>query len=104
MDMQLFDNLPAPTALDCTHQITMESVRDSTTSLDRATAGAAQVDPYSRTIVPNTRETSTVTSFVPPLAAICFQNNAIHPGAPEYSASPEPVLGDTAGSSFSLTL
>ena len=104
MDMQLFDNLPAPTTLDCTHQIATESVRDSTTSSDRATTGAALEDPSSQIIVPTAHETSTVTSSIPPPAAVSFHNKVAHSGTSESSASPEPVLGDPAGSSLSLTL
>ena len=96
--------MPAPATLYCAHQIFTESVRSSAASLDRTAAGAARDDPSSRTMSPTVRETSTATSSVPPPAAVTFQNNEAHSGAPESSASPEPVLGDTAGPSLSLMI
>ena len=103
INIQLFDKIPASATLNCAHQIATENVRDSTTSLDRATAGAALEEPSSRTIVPTTREASMVSS-IPPPAEVSFHNKVAHSGTPEFLASLEPVLGDTAGSSLSLTL
>ena len=77
-------------------QIFMESICDYATSPYRAAAGAARDGPSARTIPPTTRETSTATPSVPPHAA--------HFGALEFLASPEPVLGNAAGPSLSLTL
>ena len=99
-----FDNMPVPATLYCAHQTITESVRSSAASLDRTAAGAARDHPSSRTMSPTARETSTATSSVPPPAAVSFQNNEAHSGAPESSASPEPVLGDTAGPSLSFMI
>ena len=96
--------MPAPATLYCAHQTITESVRSSAASLDRTAAGAARDHPSSRTMSPTVRETSTATSSVPSPAAVSFQNNEAHSGAPESSASPELVLGDTAGPSFSLRI
>ena len=104
MDFQLLENIPARATSYCAHQTATESVRESATSLDRAAAGTSRDDPSSRTMAPTTRETSTTTPSVSPPDAVSFQNNAAHSGAPESSASPEPVLWDTAGPLSSLKL
>ena len=94
------------------HQLATKNLGDSALSPDSlaTTSATLDSDTSARNTIPRTTpETSTSTASVRPTGEHSLQNIAdlvVHPDAPEIppSTSPEPVLGDIGGLSFSLTL